>query len=58
MRNLPKNIRSKIDTDQIVMYPDGGATQARWDFTDAANHTMTLRVDPDTGDVTVEESER
>ena len=53
---LPKNTQTQIDPQQIIFYPDGGATEARWVFTDFKGHETTLRVHPEVGEATMDES--
>ena len=53
---LPKNTQTRIDPEQIEFHPDGSATGARWVFTDFKGNAVSLTVNPEIGEVTMEES--
>lgn len=54
-KTLPPKVEAEITNPDIILYPDGSATQAEWKFTDPAGHAMTVKVFPESGDIAVEE---
>ena len=54
---LPPRAEAEIENPDIFLYPDGSASAAEWKFTDAAGHEMTVKVFPESGDVSVEEED-
>jgi hypothetical protein len=56
LRVLPGNIHADLDVPEILLYPDGNVTQARWSFMDRQGRTMSIHVSSGDAGIRVEES--
>ncbi len=53
---LPQGLSARVEPTEILLFPDGGTSDAHWVFKNSNGQEIGLRVSADSADILVEES--